>query len=119
MRLPSFVACALAVLPSFTAAQAELNEFAADYSYTPATLTAADVQRQLGPSLSPQAVIYAQNDPRFENATMRWQVYNPPSISVVVQPGIEADIPHIVSSQLNILSYIQGIFPHLGEFTLV
>ncbi|KAG9231838.1 FAD binding domain-containing protein [Amylocarpus encephaloides] len=96
MKLQSFVACALALLPSLTAALAELTEFAADYSYTPATLTAADVQRQLGPRLSRQAVIYAQNDPRFENATMRWQVYNPPSISVVVQPGIEADIPHIV-----------------------
>lgn len=95
LHFSSLVACTLTLLPAFL--EASPIDCPDDIcATTPAILTASDIQRQLGPRLSPKAVIYAENDPRFQNATQRWQAYMPPTISVVVQPGTEEDIPHIV-----------------------
>lgn len=62
----------------------------------------AEIIRQLGPQLSSNSTIFTQDDPQFINATARWSAYREPQISVVVNPGIEADVAAIVnhSSQL-------------------
>ncbi|KAF2799613.1 FAD-binding domain-containing protein [Melanomma pulvis-pyrius CBS 109.77] len=92
VHLPSLGAVALTLLPSFVGASWPFDVFAA----STVKLTAVDVQKELGPHLSKTAVIYAKDDARFEDATARWQAYQAPTISVVVEAGAEEDIPHIV-----------------------
>ena len=53
-------------------------------------------QRELGPLLSNDSSILGPNDSRWQNATERYQNYAPPHILLVVQPGLESDIPTIV-----------------------
>ena len=95
LRLSTLGAVALTLLPSPSAASLFAWPFNV-FATAPVTLTAAEIQRELGPKLSKNAVIYAENDPRFEEATARWNAYMPPRINVVVEAGIEEDIPHIV-----------------------
>jgi len=96
----SLAACASALLPAVIKASPTAcpDDICAT---TPAALTASDIQRQLGPKLSKDAVIYAENDPRFHNATERWQAYMPPTINVVVEPGVEEDVSKIVSQVID------------------
>lgn len=54
----------------------------------------------LGPQLSSNASIYGPTDPEWANATERWDTYAAPRIQLVVVPGVEADIPVIVSFSL-------------------
>lgn len=70
--------------------------------FSPLATRSADIIRQLGPQLSSNATILTQDDPQFINATTRWSAYHEPQISVVVNPGTEADVAAIVnhSSQL-------------------
>ncbi|KAF2135670.1 uncharacterized protein K452DRAFT_281181 [Aplosporella prunicola CBS 121167] len=79
----------LFILPAvFAATYPVLNESAS----TPLNISSADVARQLGPQLSQNASIYAEDDPRFANATSRWQSYSAPNVSVVVEVGTEEDV---------------------------
>ena len=64
---------------------------------SPFATRSADFIRQLGPQLSANATIYTDEDPRFINATARWSAYSNPQISVVVDPGTEADVATIVN----------------------
>lgn len=63
---------------------------------TPLAIRSDDVVRQLGPQLSASATIFTNSDPRFINATARWNEYSKPQIVVVVNPGTEADVAIIV-----------------------
>jgi hypothetical protein len=56
------------------------------------SLIPADIVRQLGLQLSPTTNIFAQGHSQFANATARWQQYDAPSFSVVVEPGTEEDV---------------------------
>ena len=76
------------LLPAVFAASNLLDECAS----TPVNLTSAEVALQLGPQLSQDASISAEDDPRFANATSRWQSYSPPNVSVVVEVGTEEDV---------------------------
>lgn len=51
---------------------------------------------ELGSRLSANSTIFAQDDDRWENATVRWQAAYQPSFRVVVEPATEADVPVIV-----------------------
>lgn len=64
---------------------------------SPLATRSADFIRQLGPQLSTNATIFTDDDPRFINATTRWSEYSKPQISVVVDPGTEADVAIIVN----------------------
>lgn len=64
---------------------------------SPLATRSADFIRQLGPQLSTNATIFADDDPRFINATARWSAYSKPQISVVVDPGTESDVATIVN----------------------
>jgi hypothetical protein len=59
-------------------------------------LTPATISTQLGPKLSANSSIFCHNDPRWFNATERWQAYSQPDFLVVVEPAKESDIPIIV-----------------------
>lgn len=65
---------------------------------TRATITPAQIGKELGPQLSKKAQIFGPSDARWENATERFQTFMPPTIQVVVEPGVEDDIPKIVGS---------------------
>ena len=66
-------------------------------NYTPVTPMPADIHRDLGPQLAKNALIYSPGSPEYANATSRWNVYEEPNISVVVQPGNDNDVATIVS----------------------
>jgi hypothetical protein len=63
-------------------------------------LTPATISTELGPKLSANSSIFAQNDPRWFNATERWQAYYQPDFLAVVEPSKESDIPIIVCCYL-------------------
>ncbi|KAL2867465.1 FAD-binding oxidoreductase [Aspergillus lucknowensis] len=65
---------------------------------TPAApdLTPAEIISQLGPQLSANSSIFADDDRRWANATERWQAYSRPNFVVVAEPATEADVPVIV-----------------------
>lgn len=67
--------------------------------YTNINISLVDVIRNLGPQLSSNASIYASGDPRFANATARYSEFRAPNFTVVVEPGIEADVAKIVKSR--------------------
>ena len=69
--------------------------------FTSIEIRDVDVVKQLGPQLSKSATIFTQNDPRFANATARWSAYKEPQISIVIEPGTEADVSTIVCHLLD------------------
>lgn len=80
------------------------------------TTRSTDLIRQLGPQLSANATIFTDDDPRFINATARWSEYSKPQISVVVDPGTEADVATIVKSHLFIHSFILSLLSSSSAF---
>lgn len=67
-------------------------------------IRSADLIRQLGPQLSANATIFTQDDSRFVNATARYSTFRPPQISVVVDPGTEADVATTVNPSYRLLA---------------
>jgi hypothetical protein len=63
---------------------------------TRAHITVNQIGAELGRMLSKAAQIFGPDDARWANATERFQTYKPPNITVVVEPGAEADIATIV-----------------------
>jgi hypothetical protein len=86
---------ALATVPTIATALRSASVIeqrsSASFSLTPATIST-----QLGPKLSANSSIFCQTDPRWSNATERWQAYSQPDFLVVVEPAKESDIPIIV-----------------------
>ncbi|KAJ5689703.1 FAD-binding domain-containing protein [Penicillium macrosclerotiorum] len=86
-------------------------------------LTAAQVQRELGPLLSSITAIFGPSDPRWSNETERYRNYAPPHIQLVVQPGRESDIPIIVQYANNksidffVVNRGHALTSTVGEFT--
>ncbi|KAF9728934.1 hypothetical protein PMIN06_010360 [Paraphaeosphaeria minitans] len=60
------------------------------------TLTVKDLERELLPRLSESAVLYAEDDPRFKEATARWQWYKAPTVNLVVEASTDEDVSEIV-----------------------
>lgn len=94
-----FAFLALATVP--TIATALHSSFVLEQrSSASSRLTPATISTQLGPKLSANSSIFAQNDTRWFNATERWQAYQQPDFLVVVEPAKESDIPIIVCCYL-------------------
>ncbi|KAI5867522.1 hypothetical protein GGS23DRAFT_612662 [Durotheca rogersii] len=95
VRLFSLAALSLTLLQSLVTASPFpcLNGHC---SYTRANLTPEIVARELGPQLSRNSSIFGPDDARWVEATTRYQEYNRPHISMVVEPAREDDIPKIV-----------------------
>ncbi|KAL4900887.1 hypothetical protein BDW74DRAFT_187971 [Aspergillus multicolor] len=55
-------------------------------------LSLSDVIRDLGPLLSHTASIFGPSDPRWKNATVRYNTLAMPNVQLVVQPGAEGDV---------------------------
>jgi hypothetical protein len=95
MRFPSIAACALALARSIPVALAASCPDGLCLK-TRAALSSFQVASELGPLLSKGALIFGPEDPRWANATERYQTYLPPNIRIVVEPAVEADVPIIV-----------------------
>ena len=54
-------------------------------------------RHELETLLSDTSSVFGRSDARWANATERYQDYAPPQVQLVVQPGVESDIPKIVS----------------------
>lgn len=86
---------ALAAVSSVQAAPYPFN--APQHDVTSLHIRSSNISAELGPLLSNGSSIFTQDDPRFANATDRYQAYKPPQFSVVVEPATEKDIATIVS----------------------
>ncbi|KAG9234591.1 hypothetical protein BJ875DRAFT_509324 [Amylocarpus encephaloides] len=92
------------------------------YFHPAPNLSSRQIQRELGRQLSKTTSILGQNDNRFENSIVRWDVVAVPRIQVVIEPGQESDIPKIVKycnrNNVDFLTYNRGHgFPiSLGSF---
>ena len=93
--LSSLAVCGLILLQSLAAANA-IQFPDTQHGFTTRRLTPVQAQLELGPLLSNNSSIFGPNDSRWPNATERYQNYAPPHIQLVVQPGLESDIPTIV-----------------------
>ncbi|TVY40369.1 FAD-linked oxidoreductase [Lachnellula occidentalis] len=121
-RFSSFAAFGLLLVQSLVTASPQpcLNGLC---SYTRLNITSQQVSRELGPQLSHGSSIYGPDDPRFANATARYQAYQSPTIKMVVQPASEADIPKIVKySNANSIAFLtvnraHGLTATLGKFS--
>ncbi|KAK7966936.1 FAD-binding domain-containing protein [Apiospora aurea] len=60
-------------------------------------LSVGEIAADLGPQLSKTSSVFGDDDPRWENATLRFQALARPSIKLVVQPGEEGDVAIIYS----------------------
>ena len=95
MHFSSIASCALALARSIPVASATSCPNGLCLK-TQASLNSFQVANELGPLLSEGALIFGPDDPRWANATERYQTYLPPKIRVVVEPAVEADVPIIV-----------------------
>lgn len=60
-------------------------------------LSPLTVQQELGPLLSNGTTIFGPDDPRFDEATKRYNINSRPVVEVVVVPAKESDVSIIVS----------------------
>lgn len=58
--------------------------------------------------LSEQARVIFPGDIAFDNATLRWTSFQPPSYSVVVTPSCESDIQKLASLARLFLCHVRG-----------
>jgi hypothetical protein len=85
------VACGLVLLQTLVAAE----------PFTRRDLPVHKVKRELGRLLSSSSTIFGPLDPRWGEATERYNTFTIPHIEIVVQPAKESDIPIIVSAVCN------------------
>lgn len=64
---------------------------------TPRSVSLDRIASELGPQLSNSSSIFGSQDPRWTDATERFQALVRPNIQLVVQPGEERDVATIVS----------------------
>lgn len=65
-------------------------------AFTRRSLSAEEVRQELGSQVSNSTLIYGPDDPRYANATARWNDFAVPQIQVVIVPGAEDDVSTIV-----------------------
>jgi hypothetical protein len=80
------------------AAGAAVPSYFQRHPLTRRAITSAEVERELGPSLSNTTSIYGPNDSFYRNGTSRWNVFARPNVEVIVMPGQESDVAKIVGS---------------------
>lgn len=108
--LTRFAACCAAIFSSLTVSAAHIRTALEYGQFTRHQLNVSQAQQELGSQLSPASVIFGPTDPDWKNATERYSTYAPPKIQLVVIPGLESDIPTIVS-------YLFTIFERIRQLT--
>ncbi|VBB79782.1 Putative dehydrogenase [Podospora comata] len=91
-----FVALGITLTQALAAAYTNPKDYAQMPVPRQSPLPSESVQQGLGPLLSKNASIFGPDDSRWPEATERYQDFAVPQVQVVVQPGVEDDIPTIV-----------------------
>ena len=100
--LSSLAVCGLILLQPLAAAD-DVRFPDAQHVFTTRGSTPIRAQRELGPLLSNDSSIFGPNDSRWPNATERYH------IPLVVQPGLESDIPTIVHVATTLVKAISSV----------
>jgi hypothetical protein len=99
-RISRIVACGLALLITVVCGKPIPDSMVPHYfqrnPFTRRDLSVVQVQMELGRLLSNGSNIFGPSDPRWDNATERWNIFSKPVTEVVVQPGEESDVSVIV-----------------------
>ncbi|KAI0886283.1 uncharacterized protein GGS22DRAFT_179185 [Annulohypoxylon maeteangense] len=78
-----------------------------------------EFQKDLGERVSYNTSIYLPFDTKFASATERYDTYAPPTIELVVVPGLESDIPIIVKwANKNSLPFLVKNRGHAMTYTI-
>ncbi|KAJ8106846.1 hypothetical protein ONZ43_g6922 [Nemania bipapillata] len=88
-------ACGLAIFSSLVSG-ATIPQYFEKHPFTRRGLPEATIQKELGSLLSKKAAIFGPQDPRFDEATLRYNAFAVPKVEIVAQPGVEADVATIV-----------------------
>ena len=105
--LSSLAVCGLILLQPLAAAD-DVCFPDTQHVFTTRGSTPIRAQHELGRLLSNDSSIFGPNDSRWPNATERYQNSAPPHILLVVQPGLETDIPttvHVASGSGSCVGY--------------
>ncbi|GFF75239.1 6-hydroxy-D-nicotine oxidase [Aspergillus udagawae] len=89
------VSCYFGLLWTLVAG-ASIPRYFQKHAITRRDLTSAQVQQELGGLVSKTTLIFGPDDPRFNDVTSRWTDFSKPRIQVVIEPGLESDVPTIV-----------------------
>jgi hypothetical protein len=95
MKLLFGLATNLVFFTTFLPVAATLS-YLGSASFVQRNSRSAQVQHELGPYLSEGSSIFGPSEPSYHNSTLRWNVYAPPMVEVVVEPAQESDISTIV-----------------------
>ncbi|KAI1350304.1 Glucooligosaccharide oxidase [Xylaria sp. FL0043] len=92
-----FTSFVLALVPSLVLASPASNcLYGACSSIEARSLSVSQIASELGPQLSNSSSIFGSHDPRWTDATLRFQALTKPNIQLVVQPAEEHDVSTIV-----------------------
>jgi hypothetical protein len=95
MKVLTTLATSIALLQGVAA-----GPLAANYIETRDAVTriisSAQIQFELGRSLSNSTTILGSSDPAYSNATHRWDTFAVPKVQVVIEVGVESDVSKIV-----------------------
>ena len=89
-------------------ASTSMPKYFETYHITRRTLKSPQVQRELGSQVSNTTVIFGPGDSSYDAATARWNMFAPPQIEVVIEPGQESDIPTIVRSTIIVMKVLSA-----------
>ena len=78
-------------------ASAVIPRYFQKFPITRRQLNATQVEQELGGQVSNTTAIFGPDDSRYNESTARWNLFAVPQIQVVVEPGLESDIPIVVS----------------------
>ncbi|KDN59786.1 hypothetical protein CSUB01_10237 [Colletotrichum sublineola] len=95
MKSISLLVFILSIFYSLVAG-ASIPRYLERYLTTRKQLDTNQARAELGGRLSKEAVIFGPEDPRFHNATSKWNSMLVPQVKVVVFPGRESDVSKIV-----------------------
>ena len=79
-------------------------------------LSPQQVQQELGSQVSNTTAIFGPADSRYNESTTRWNIFAVPKVQIVVEPGVESDIPTIVSAMI-IATQVCELTIHLRSST--
>lgn len=94
------VAYGLTLLSTLVTALPVVPPYFQGRSFSRVNISSVTVAAELGPQLSGGSLIFGPDDPRFAEATERYDTLARPDVQVVVEPANESDISKIVSSLL-------------------
>lgn len=96
LSLKFLVAYALPLLPQLVAGAPVVPRYFRRSLFSRQNISSNAVEAELGPQLSTGSLVFGPEDPRWSNATVRFDSLVRPNVQVVVEPATEHDVSKIV-----------------------